>query len=242
MRSHKYAIRATALILTTLFLFACLPMSASAGMSGKIIGDLNSDGRIDTIDYLLLKRFVLGTYNPPVMDHDVADVNGDWEIDSLDYLLLKRYVLGTYRIPLSVPATNEPPRPKSPDPALEEMFEIINAKRRENGKNALVYRWDLQEAADIRAHEIVTCFSHTRPNGEPFHSVIYQFGVYGFCAEVLTEGEFGAGTAVELWMASEKGHRSILLFSTMTGMVVGHTTVGKMNYWVALFVEEPYCP
>lgn len=241
MRTHKHAVRATAFFLTILFLFACCSVAASAAPVRRL-GDVNSDGTVNAFDYMLMKRFVLGTYCPSVIDYMVWDINADGRINAIDYMLLKRTVLGTFKLPDPPVTTNEPPLPDEYDQECLLMLDAVNAARRENGKDPLVYRWDLQQAADIRAQEIITKFDHTRPNGEPFHSAIYQLGVYGFCAEVLTEGEFNANTAVALWMGSDKGHRSILLFSTMTGMVAGHTTVGKMNYWVALFVEEPYNP
>ena len=240
MRSHKYAVRATAFFLMILFLFACLPIFASASITS--CGDLNGDRKVNANDYMLLKRFVLDTYSPPVIDYKVWDINADGHINSIDYMLLKRVVLGTYKLPDPPVRTNPLPAPGSYDPEYKVMLDAVNAARRENGKDPLVYRWDLQRAADVRAQEIITKFDHIRPNGESFHSTIYQLGVYGFCAEVLTKGEFGAGTAVAIWMASDKGHRNILLYSTMTGMVVGHTSDGKMEYWVALFVEEPYNP
>lgn len=62
------------------------------------LGDVNIDGKINSIDYMMLKRHFLGTYIIPESRLLFADVNGDGEIKSHDYLMLKRHFLGTYNI------------------------------------------------------------------------------------------------------------------------------------------------
>lgn len=61
-------------------------------------GDVDGDGLIDSIDYLLLKRHVLGTFHLTAEQQVFADVNRDGLIDSVDYLLVKRHALGTFKI------------------------------------------------------------------------------------------------------------------------------------------------
>ncbi|MBO4366069.1 MAG: discoidin domain-containing protein, partial [Clostridia bacterium] len=56
-------------------------------------GDLNGDGEVDAIDYLLLKKSILGSYNLSPEEEARADVNGDGEIDARDYIYLKKLVL-----------------------------------------------------------------------------------------------------------------------------------------------------
>lgn len=62
------------------------------------LGDLSGNGKIDSTDYMLLKRAVLGTGKLTDGQKAVADLNKDGEINSTDYILLKRAVLGTYII------------------------------------------------------------------------------------------------------------------------------------------------
>ena len=65
-----------------------------------LVGDVNGDGKINAVDYAMLKRIVLGTYR--IKDDRMkqrADVNGDGKINSTDYAMLKRMVLGTYELP-----------------------------------------------------------------------------------------------------------------------------------------------
>ena len=61
-----------------------------------IIGDVNADRKVDSTDYLMLKRYVLGTYELADKNKQCADVNADGGIDTTDYLMTKRHVLGTY--------------------------------------------------------------------------------------------------------------------------------------------------
>ena len=61
-------------------------------------GDVDESGEIDALDYLLLKRHVMGTYTLSDGQQLLADIDRSGGIDALDYLLLKRHVLGTYTI------------------------------------------------------------------------------------------------------------------------------------------------
>ncbi|HOQ38278.1 MAG TPA: RICIN domain-containing protein [Acetivibrio sp.] len=60
-----------------------------------ILGDLNGDLSVDSLDITLLKRYLLRKISqfPDSNGKLAADVNGDDAIDSLDLTLLKRYVL-----------------------------------------------------------------------------------------------------------------------------------------------------
>lgn len=57
---------------------------------GVIPGDLNGDGQVNTSDYVLLRRYLLGTGNVS----SNADMNEDGVINSLDYVYLRQYILG----------------------------------------------------------------------------------------------------------------------------------------------------
>ncbi|OGO89456.1 MAG: hypothetical protein A2Y15_05720 [Clostridiales bacterium GWF2_36_10] len=63
-----------------------------------IKGDINGDGNVSTLDYLLIKRAFLGTYSLNSIKNAAADINKDNKISASDYLLIKRHFLGTYNI------------------------------------------------------------------------------------------------------------------------------------------------
>ncbi|HEX9062001.1 MAG TPA: dockerin type I domain-containing protein [Clostridia bacterium] len=55
-------------------------------------GDLNGDGKVNSADCSIMKRYLL-TQSPEV-ELKVSDLDGDGKVSSADYALLKRYVLG----------------------------------------------------------------------------------------------------------------------------------------------------
>lgn len=72
--------------------------NGSAKYTVVLLGDIDGNGKVDSVDYLLLKRYVLGTVSLLPMQRLAAAVTGREKIDSTDYLLMKRHVLGTYNI------------------------------------------------------------------------------------------------------------------------------------------------
>lgn len=56
-------------------------------------GDLNSDGKVNSTDYALLRRQLIGL-EPENVNVEAADINGDGSVNSTDYALLRRYLIG----------------------------------------------------------------------------------------------------------------------------------------------------
>lgn len=70
-------------------------MKAKNIMPNKILyGDLNGDASINSLDYALLKSYILGVIEEFDVPNEAADLNGDGSIDSIDYALLRNYILG----------------------------------------------------------------------------------------------------------------------------------------------------
>jgi len=67
-----------------------------AETNAGIVGDVNEDGIVNSIDYALMKSYLLGITKdlPATDDLWAGDVNGDGTIDSIDYALMKSYLLG----------------------------------------------------------------------------------------------------------------------------------------------------
>lgn len=53
--------------------------------------------KIDSLDYVIIKRYYFGNYKFNETQHLIADVNRNNEIDSMDYVLVKRIYFGTYK-------------------------------------------------------------------------------------------------------------------------------------------------
>ena len=70
--------------------------------------DINADDKVDTIDYLLLLRFIQETYyqstlpNEPITDYVFyGDINEDGKVTVQDRVILTRYLDGTFNIVLN---------------------------------------------------------------------------------------------------------------------------------------------
>ncbi len=61
-------------------------------------GDVNDDGKISSMDYVLVKNHILGIQKLSGNGADAADVNGDGKISSMDYVLIKNDILGISKI------------------------------------------------------------------------------------------------------------------------------------------------
>ncbi|MBO5870192.1 MAG: hypothetical protein J6Q89_05525, partial [Clostridia bacterium] len=62
------------------------------------LGDVNDDKKVDSVDYLLVKRACFKTYILSNEEFKRADINIDGAMDSTDYLLVKRIAFGTYTV------------------------------------------------------------------------------------------------------------------------------------------------
>lgn len=62
------------------------------------LGDINGDQKVASIDYLMLKRYCLGTYSLSATQKAAADIDDSGSVDSVDYFMLKRHCLGTFNI------------------------------------------------------------------------------------------------------------------------------------------------
>jgi hypothetical protein len=63
-----------------------------------LYGDVNCDGKITVLDYGVLKRYVMGTFQLTPDGILAADVNGDGRINAIDYARVKGHVLRTFQI------------------------------------------------------------------------------------------------------------------------------------------------
>ena len=111
------------------------------------------------------------------------------------------------------------------------VIDMINDHRVAEGLGTLAYSAELSAAADIRAKEIVSNFSHTRPDG----SLWYTAGT-GIMGENIAKGYSTSDTVVDAWMNSE-GHRKNILTKnyTTTGVGCYYDSATDTYYWVQLF-------
>lgn len=118
----------------------------------------------------------------------------------------------------------------------EQVVALVNAERAKAGLNALTLDTEIASAALVRAKEIETSFSHTRPDGRNFSSVLTDAGItFNGSGENIAWGQRSPEEVMNGWMNSE-GHRANILNPKFTKIGVGHyQNVSGRNYWTQLF-------
>lgn len=112
-------------------------------------------------------------------------------------------------------------------------FAAVNEYRTSNGVAALTWNDSLYENCKVRVTEIVTSFSHTRPNGE---SCFTAFTVsYSWAGENIAYGYATAQSVAEGWWNSE-GHKANILNASFNQAALACYYANGRYYWVNLFI------
>lgn len=149
---------------------------------------------------------------------------------------------GTPEIPDTPVLPDTPEEPEQPDTPEEDtsyaaqVVRLVNEERAKAGLSALTVDTGLEAASLVRAQEIVSNFSHTRPDGTSFSTAIREQNVsFRGAGENIAWGQKSPEAVMEAWMNSP-GHRANILNENFTRIGVGHYQNGSgTNYWVQLF-------
>lgn len=106
----------------------------------------------------------------------------------------------------------------------------VNQERKAIGLPELTWSSDLAAAAEIRAGEIKTVFSHTRPDGREWWTVNEKV-VYG---ENLARGYQSAEEVMKAWMASPE-HKDNILYPGFTKIGIAVYKSDGQWYWAQEF-------
>lgn len=118
---------------------------------------------------------------------------------------------------------------------VNEILRLVNKERAANGLSALSLDKSLCDAAQIRATEIKSSFSHTRPDGSSCFTVLSQLGInYGGAGENIAYGQRSPEEVMTAWMNSA-GHRANILNASFTKLGVGVYSSGGTLYWAQMF-------
>ncbi|MCL2088168.1 MAG: CAP domain-containing protein [Oscillospiraceae bacterium] len=135
------------------------------------------------------------------------------------------------------PPPNEPIVPPTP-PNIDisgysnEVIRLINSEREKMGLEKLTVNSILMQGANIRAKELATLYSHTRPNGESPSSVFPDVFDWPEISENIVQAGWGytPSQAVTSWMNSS-GHRAAMLNSNYKYIGVGvYLENGVINF------------
>ena len=141
--------------------------------------------------------------------------------------------------------TNQPGNVTKPDGSVTEsdhavatqILNLVNQERKKAGLSALKLNTKATTAANTRAKELVSSFSHTRPNGSSFSTALKSAGVtYRGCGENIAAGYQSPSAVMEGWMNSS-GHRANILKTNYKELGVGYyQDASGQKYWVQLFI------
>lgn len=142
------------------------------------------------------------------------------------------------------PGTDIPSQPENGKPEndaetlsfAEQVVKLVNEERTKVGLSEVTLDRSLEAAALIRAKEIETSFSHTRPDGRSFSTVLTDNGItYRGSGENIAWGQRSPQEVMKGWMNSE-GHRANILNPKFTKIGVGYyQNAAGRNYWTQLF-------
>lgn len=120
-----------------------------------------------------------------------------------------------------------------------EVLTLVNKIRIKNNLNQLTWSYACESAADVRATETMTLYSHTRPDGSSWATVCEPPTPNDVSGENLAIGNAAVSpaTTVALWMSSES-HRANILNPEYTKLAVGFNfdlESDYKTYWAQFF-------
>ena len=116
----------------------------------------------------------------------------------------------------------------------QRVLDLVNIERRKAGIKPLVLSDELMRVAAVRSQEVTKVFSHTRPDGTPFSSIVSRHGRR--IGENIGGGYQTPEEVVDGWMHSE-GHRKNILHPDFTELGVGYAYEEDSqykHYWVQI--------
>lgn len=143
----------------------------------------------------------------------------------------------------TTPDTNKPGQ-TTPDTGtgnqayVQQVINLVNEERAKAGLSPLSASLAVSDAAYIRSKEITQNFSHTRPNGSSFSTVLQQNGIsFSSSGENIAYGQRTPQEVMNTWMNSS-GHRANILNRNYTTIGVGcYQAANGTLYWTQLFTR-----
>jgi len=142
------------------------------------------------------------------------------------------------------PPARQPRQPRQQQPQQQpsnyaaDIVNLTNAERRRAGLSDLRIDNEAMAAAALRARELEQNFSHTRPGGRSWDTVLREFRVAShnsWAENILWNMSDRPADAMQQWMNSS-GHRANILRNGYTHIGVGVHRSGGRTYVVQIFV------
>ncbi len=118
------------------------------------------------------------------------------------------------------------------------VYNLMNAERNCVARTAYDWSETLATYANIRVKDLVTSYSHNRPNGSSYEEYLTdEKVVFKDCGELIARGTSSAEDTVDYWM-EDVSKRLNILSTNFSRAAVGHTVSNGTHYWVALFISK----
>ena len=119
----------------------------------------------------------------------------------------------------------------------QQVVDLVNAERAKVGLSALSIMPQAEAAAQVRATEIISSFSHTRPNGTSCFTALDEQGAkYMASGENIAAGQATPADVMNSWMNSP-GHKANILNPKFTKIGIGYAEGGSYRTnWTQMFV------
>lgn len=122
-----------------------------------------------------------------------------------------------------------------PEEYAYQVYELVNEERDKEGLQPLEWDEGLAECAAARAEEIVEKFSHTRPDGSSYSTILDEYGLDSSgVGENIAYGYTDPENVMDGWMHSS-GHKANILRKNYDRIGVGCHIEDGSCYWVQLF-------
>ena len=229
-----------AVILTGIIAVSSITMVSATSNTG-LIGDANNDGAVSIEDATTIQKYLASIIDLDEKSYICADTDGNGAVSIEDATTVQKYLAGIISdFPANQPDPTEPttapthPTTKPTEPTTKpgtvtpnemelEILRLVNVERAKLGIKELKFGDFYYEAAKVRAKEIDTYFSHTRPDGSNCFTAIEDLGIpvshdrYAGenCARYFNDAE----TVVKRFMNS-KGHRDNIIASEFDYLAV----------------------
>ncbi len=153
--------------------------------------------------------------------------------------LLPGYALG-----FDAPEKSEPLHDATMSVQDWQVLRQVNRHRMSINLNPLSVFEALQKSANQRVFELISQYSHTRPDGSAFSTVFADYAVpsYNTSEENIAVGYAASSAVMDGWLNSEP-HRANIENAGMTHLGVGYRGAGSdhPNYWSQNFIGSSAC-
>lgn len=137
--------------------------------------------------------------------------------------------------PAETPETDSSTDSSTNSSYIEQVAALVNSERAKEGLAPLTLDEELSAAAQVRAVEAATSFSHTRPNGSSCFTALKEAGIsYRGAGENIAYGQTTPAEVMKDWLNSS-GHRANIMSEKFTKIGVGYTVINGVAYWSQFF-------